>query len=119
MLETSQPPAYYLPPSDVATDHLRPSDRQSYCEWKGAASYFDVVVADGVVATRGRRVDATRRRTNAFEPIRDHLAFYAQQFDACFVDGERVQANDGDFYGGWVNSWIVGPFKGGPGTLGW
>jgi hypothetical protein len=31
------------------------------------------------------------------------------------VDGERVQAQAGDFYGGWITHGIVGPFKGEPG----
>jgi uncharacterized protein (DUF427 family) len=116
VLETSQPPAYYLPPDDVATEHLRASQRHSHCEWKGLASYHDVVV-DGVVSP-----DAAwsyPAPTERFAAIRDHLAFYPQRVDACFVDDERVQANDGDFYGGWITSWVVGPFKGGPGTLGW
>ncbi|MEA2694295.1 MAG: hypothetical protein QOJ16_3682 [Acidobacteriota bacterium] len=39
--------------------------------------------------------------------------------EACFVDGERVQAQEGDFYGGWITKEIVGPFKGAPGTGGW
>ncbi len=116
VLETSQPPAYYLPPDDVATEHLRASDRRSHCEWKGLASYHDVVI-DGVVSP-----DAAwsyPSPTDRFVEIRDHLAFYPQRVDTCFVDDERVQANDGDFYGGWITSWVVGPFKGGPGTLGW
>lgn len=116
VLETSQPPAYYLPPADVATEHLRASARHSFCEWKGMADYHDVVV-DGVVSA-----DAAWSYpvpTDGFVELRDHLAFYPQRVDACFVDGERVQANDGDFYGGWITSWVVGPFKGGPGTLGW
>ena len=38
---------------------------------------------------------------------------------ACFVNGERVKPQEGDFYGGWITSDIVGPFKGGAGTWGW
>ena len=57
--------------------------------------------------------------TPSFERIKDYLAFYAQMMDACYVDGELVQAQAGDFYGGWRTSDIVGPFKGGPGTWGW
>ena len=34
-------------------------------------------------------------------------------------DHIEVRANDGGFYGGWVTSSVVGPFKGGPGSLGW
>ena len=39
--------------------------------------------------------------------------------DACFVDDERVQSQEGDFYGGWITKDIVGPFKGDAGTWGW
>ena len=39
--------------------------------------------------------------------------------DGCFVDGERVASGAGSFYGGWITSNVVGPFKGAPGTLHW
>lgn len=57
--------------------------------------------------------------TPGFESIRGCLAFYASKADECFVDEERVQPQLGSFYGGWVTSDIVGPFKGGPGSSGW
>ncbi len=116
VLETSHPPVYYLPPEDVASQYLAASSRRSFCEWKGAASYYDVVVGDT------RRNDAAwfyPHPTPAFAPIRNYLAFYPGTMDGCFVDGERVQAQPGDFYGGWITSDIVGPFKGGAGTRGW
>ena len=55
----------------------------------------------------------------AYAELRDHVAFYPQRVDACYLDDERVQANAGDFYGGWITADIGGPFKGGPGTAGW
>ena len=116
VLETSQPPAYYLPHDDVAMEYLRPANGRSFCEWKGMASYFDVVVDGDVSPQAAWSYPAPNER---FIEIRDHLAFYPQRVDACFVDDERVAANDGDFYGGWITSSVVGPFKGGPGTLGW
>ena len=45
--------------------------------------------------------------------------FYAGPLDGCFVDGEKVLPQPGGFYGGWITSDIVGPFKGEPGTWGW
>ena len=39
--------------------------------------------------------------------------------DACYVDGELVTAQAGDFYGGWITKDIVGPFKGSAGSWGW
>jgi uncharacterized protein (DUF427 family) len=117
VLETSQPPAYYLPPDDVDTALLVPSTHNTFCEWKGTASYWDFVVPGAEPVARAAWSYPTP--TPPFEPIRDHLAFYAQRVDACWVDGERVQPNEGGFYGGWITSWITGPFKGAPGTQGW
>lgn len=115
VLETSQPPAYYLDPADVRTDLLVPSTQHTFCEWKGQASYFDVVVADHVAAQGAWTYPDP---TSDFEAIRGHVAFYAQRLD-CFVDGERVVGNEGSFYGGWITADVVGPFKGGQGTAHW
>ena len=52
------------------------------------------------------------------ESVWDHLAFYPDRLE-CYVDGKRVRAQRGGFYGGWITDDIVGPFKGEPGTEGW
>ena len=57
--------------------------------------------------------------TPLFAGIQDHVAFYPSKMDACWVGEEKVEAHEGDFYGGWITSEIVGPFKGAPGTWGW
>jgi uncharacterized protein (DUF427 family) len=116
VLETSHPPVYYLPPEDVEMALLRQADGGSWCEWKGQASYYDVVV--------GRRIARRAAWTYhhpaaAFRQIKDHVAFYAWAMDACLVDGEKVRPQPGRFYGGWITIDIVGPFKGEPGTSGW
>jgi uncharacterized protein (DUF427 family) len=118
VLETSQPPGIYLPPDDLALELLRPAAAaaSTWCEWKGAASYLDVVVGD---AESPGAAWTYRAPTPPFAALRDHVAFYPQRVDACLVDGERVQANGGAFYGGWITSRIVGPFKGDPGTAFW
>jgi uncharacterized protein (DUF427 family) len=116
VLETSQPPAYYFPPDDVAMELLVPSHHRTFCEWKGQAHYYGVLV-DGRETSDA--VWSYGDPVARFADIKDHLAFYPQRVDACFVDDERVQANDGGFYGGWITSKIVGPFKGGPGSAGW
>ncbi len=116
VLETSQAPAYYLPPEDVAMELFEPAALRTFCEWKGLASYLDLVVDDERVSEAAWYYPDP---TPTFAAIRDHLAIYPSRVEACFVDGERVQSNEGDFYGGWITSWVVGPFKGGPGTRGW
>ena len=116
VLETSHPPVYYIPEEDVALEYLVAAPGSSYCEWKGRAGYYDVIVAD----VRLEKVAwFYPDPTPAFLPIRDHIAFYPGPMDACFVSGERVVPQPGGFYGGWITSDLVGPFKGGPDTRGW
>jgi hypothetical protein len=95
---------------------LRRASGSSFCEWKGAASYWDVVIGDEVL----QRVGWSYANPSAsFTMLRNHIAFYAGPFDNCTVDGETVIPQPGGFYGGWITSGFAGPFKGGPGTKGW
>ena len=116
VLETSQPPAFYVPRDDVAAGCLRYCEQRSVCEWKGVANYWDVVAGDVVVPAAAWGYEHPTRK---FASIAGHVAFYAQRLDECWVDDERVDPNPGSFYGGWITSRVVGPFKGGPGTMGW
>ena len=116
VLETSHPPVYYIPPDDLVAAHFVPTSGGSFCEWKGTASYFDIVVGDRV---EERAAWAYRHPTAPFAPIANFVAVYPGRMDACYVDGERARAQAGDFYGGWITTAIVGPFKGAPGTQGW
>jgi len=116
VLETSHPPVYYIPRKDVRTEYLVTGGGGSFCEWKGRAIYHSVRV-DGREAAR--TAWSYPEPTAAYASIREHLAFYAGAMDACTVDGETVQPQPGGFYSGWITSDIVGPFKGGPGTVGW
>ena len=116
VLETSHPPAWYLPAADVRMDLLHPTSRETACEFKGRASYFDISAGG-----RDRRDAAWTyaRPMPGYEPLTGHIAFYPARVDACWVGDERVRAQPGGFYGGWITSQIVGPFKGDPGTGGW
>jgi uncharacterized protein (DUF427 family) len=116
VLETSHPPAWYLPREDVRMDLLRPTRRQSTCEFKGQAGYFEID-AGGTV-----RRDAAWtyvRPLPGYEAIAGYVAFYAGSVDEAWVDDHRVMPQAGDFYGGWITPDVTGPFKGGPGTRGW
>jgi len=116
VLETSHPPVYYLPPEDVRMDLLEASPGRSFCEWKGEAGYFDLVMA-------GQRIERVAwhypRPTKRFSMVAGYLAFYASRVEACYVDDEQARPQAGDFYGSWITHDVVGPFKGGPGTMGW
>ncbi len=116
MLETASPPTIYVPRRDIDGDCLAPTAGSTVCEWKGTAAYGDLVVNE-------RRSERAAwwypRPVPAYAALLDHVAFFPDRTDACYLDDERVAAQDGDFYGGWITSDIRGPFKGAAGTLGW
>jgi uncharacterized protein (DUF427 family) len=114
--ETSSPPVYYVPPADVATTLLLPSERTSFCEWKGEAAYWSVRVGARVAKDAAWSYPEP---DPGFENIRAYFAFYPRRMDACWVGEHRVTPQPGFFYGGWVTSNLVGPFKGSPGSEGW
>ena len=118
VLETSHPPTYYIPKQDIQMQYLEQAPaRSTYCEFKGQASYYSVRVQDKVASNCAWSYPSPS--SSRFEPIADYVSFYASNMDACYVGDEKVQAQEGDFYGGWITSKIVGPFKGGAGTWGW
>ncbi len=117
VLETSHPPVYYVPQEDTRMEYLEQDPKfQSHCEFKGKARYWNLKVGGRASQSAAWSYPSP---TPAFAPIKDYLAFYPSRVDQCFVGDEEVQAQEGDFYGGWITSKIVGPFKGGPGTWGW
>lgn len=116
VLETSHPPSIYIPPADVDPVCIESVARRSYCEWKGVASYFDVVAG---ARRAGAAAWTYREPVERYAALRDHIALYPGRMDACWLDDELVQSQPGDFYGGWISSDLRGPFKGGPGTAGW
>ncbi len=121
VLETSHPPTYYLPIVDVADGALVPvAHVTTSCEFKGRAVYFDVVGTDpgGGRVVLPRAAWAYPTPEPGFEALAGHVAVYPDRL-TCSVDGEPVRAQEGDFYGGWRTSRVVGPFKGGAGTWGW
>jgi uncharacterized protein (DUF427 family) len=116
VLETSHAPVHYLPPEDVRMDLLEEVAGRTYCEFKGVASYADLVVGEK------RSASACwwyARPTAGYEVLTDAVAFYPSRVDRITVDGEEVRSVEGDFYGGWITSRVAGPFKGGPGTEWW
>lgn len=116
VLETSHPPVYYIPIGDITQVYLQPESRTSFCEWKGMGHYYSLVVKE-------KRSEFCAwyypNPVPEFALIQNHVAFYAEKMDACYVGGERVVPQPGGFYGGWITAEIVGPFKGEPGSWGW
>ena len=129
VLETSHPPVYYFPEADVRMGLLRPSARGgSFCEFKGVARYWNLDVTGAFRADRSSAGEVAvvpavgwsyPAPSRTYAALKDAVAFYASKVEECWVDAEQVEAQAGDFYGGWITSWVKGPFKGGAGTTGW
>ncbi|HXH57415.1 DUF427 domain-containing protein [Iamia sp.] len=119
--ETSQAPAYYLPEADIDLGLLRTATTRSFCEWKGTASYADLVVepGDGPAVVARAAAWTYLHPVEAFAALVGHWSFFPQAVDRCLVDDEVVTPMEGGVYGGWVTPDIVGPIKGGPGTAYW
>ncbi len=113
--ETAGAPVVYIPPEDVNRELLRPAEGKTLCEFKGTASYFDVIAGERAIA---RAAWTYRRPTGPYAGLTDHISFYPALLE-CTLDGERVQPQPGRFYGGWVTAEITGPIKGEPGSEGW
>jgi len=116
VLETSHPPVYYLPPEDIKMEYFSRTPRSSFCEFKGNATYWTIRVGEREALNVAWSYESP---TPDFAAIRGYLAVYPSRMDTCYINDEQVQAQAGDFYGGWITSKIVGPFKGEAGTWGW
>ncbi len=116
VLETSHPPVFYVPLADIAADSLQLTPTNSFCEFKGRASYYTLRVGGEESIDAGwTYLDPSP----GYQDLKGAVAFYPGRVDACYVGDEQVKPQSGDFYGGWITSTVVGPFKGEPGTLGW
>ncbi|WP_459787367.1 DUF427 domain-containing protein [Alteriqipengyuania sp. 357] len=116
VLETSHPPQYYIPPDDIAAGMLERAPGRSLCEWKGQAHYWDVVAGGDRLAKVGWSYPDP---TPGFRILTDYVGFYPAPFERITLDGEVVTPQPGEFYGGWITSKVVGPFKGIPGSRFW
>lgn len=116
VLETSHPPTYYIPLEEIQQQYLLASARTTFCEWKGAGSYYSVKVGEKTAIDVAWYYSTP---TPNFAAIQNYVAFYAAPMDACYVNDEKVIPQPGQFYGGWITSDIVGPFKGEIGSWGW
>jgi uncharacterized protein (DUF427 family) len=71
--EASYPPVYYLPIGDVEPDVLEATTHETYCPYKGDASYYSL--SDGETAAENA-VWTYVAPYDAVSPIAGHVAFY-------------------------------------------
>ena len=115
ILETASPPTFYIPRADVNFEYVTQTAGSSFCEWKGAATYWSFDFEGQKIKNVGWSYESPSQR---FASIRGFLSFYPAKL-VCTVAGERVRPQPGGFYGGWVTDEIIGPYKGESGTGGW
>ena len=112
--ETFHPPTIYINQDAFTIGTLkRASGPVSYCEWKGLADYWTLSKSDGS-EVRHRAGWSYPRPSKRFEQLTDWIAVYPRLVDTCLLEGEKAKPQPGSFYGGWVTSWTIGPFKGDP-----
>ncbi len=116
VLETHHAPTYYFPPEDVLPGVLVPASGRSFCEWKGAATYFDLV-AKGVTSHRAAWAYPTPDAR--YGALKDHVAFYPERVELALVGDVAAIPQPGSFYGGWVTPNLQGTIKGCAATRHW
>ncbi len=116
ILETSHPPTIYLPARAFQPGVLRDTEGSSLCEFKGVARYHDLLVGEHRIERAGWSYP---RPAGHFAELAGHVAIYPGRVDEAWLGDELVRAQPGDFYGGWITSELVGPFKGASGTRCW
>lgn len=114
VMETASPPGFYIPEHDVDWERLSEAPGSSVCEWKGIAQYW-ALSSDPSKTPIGWSYPEP---IPAFSMLKGYISFYPGRVD-CYVNGEKVRPQPGEFYGGWITNDVVGPFKGEPGTGHW
>lgn len=108
VLETASPPTFYIPKEDLNMSFIEKTIGESKCEWKGEAIYWNIVVDDEKAERAAWSYPKPFKDYNA---IKSYLCFYPSKVH-CYVEGEHVKPQPGEFYGGWITREIVGPVKG-------
>jgi uncharacterized protein (DUF427 family) len=91
VLEPDRPPAFYFPPGDCRRACLIATPDETFCEWKGVASHFDVT-AGGRVAHRAAWSYPNPAARYAL--LAGCVAVDPSRVDGCWVDGEYVGMDD-------------------------
>lgn len=105
-------PAYYLPPTSL-TIPITKTPKSTYCEWKGYATYYSITSpsSSSLSETIKDRIWSYDSPNEKYKDLKGYLSFYAGPWE-CYVDGELVKPQPGDFYGGWTTGELEGIIKG-------
>ena len=113
--------AYYLPKSCLLLP-LTPTRKSTFCEYKGRATYYSISLPDEETQVSDSswtpkfevvkdRIWSYENPTKEYMQLKGYVSFYAGPWE-CYVDGEEVKPQPGDFYGGWMTEELEGIIKG-------
>ena len=94
LIETKHRPVWYLPLGDLDQSLTKPTDTQTYCPFKGSASYWSIVLPQATVE------DAIWAYLTPYDEclgIAEYASFYTNKVDLK-IDGQLMN-KDGP---GWV-----------------
>ena len=77
LAESTYPVVQYIPLADVEEALLRRSATESYCPYKGEASYYSLALPDGTAETD--IIWTYEQPYDAVKEIAGHVAFYANR----------------------------------------
>jgi uncharacterized protein (DUF427 family) len=86
LFETMLPTRYYLPPEDIRVK-LLPSNKRTYCAYKGQASYWSATLGSDHVADIAWTYENPLHDAS---PVRGLIAFFNERIDV-ILDGERLE----------------------------
>ncbi len=87
MLELGHAPMYYLPRGDVDMTHLEATDRDTYCPYKGHASYWTIRVGEAVAENA---IWTYPRPYPQLAALEGYLGFYWGRMQAWFEDEVEI-----------------------------
>ncbi|HEV8014034.1 MAG TPA: DUF427 domain-containing protein [Stellaceae bacterium] len=95
LFETRHLPVYYFPPADLRMDLLVPTPHQTFCPYKGDASYWTVAVGDKSAENAAWSYRAPFEEVAA---IKDFVAFYWNRMEAWYEEDDEVFVHPRDPY---------------------
>jgi uncharacterized protein (DUF427 family) len=95
LFETRHLPVYYFPQADIRMDLLTPTPHQTFCPYKGDASYWSVAVGDKTAENAAWSYRAPFEEVAA---IRDFVAFYWNRMDAWYEEDDEIFVHPRDPY---------------------
>ncbi|MFV8750955.1 DUF427 domain-containing protein [Nannocystaceae bacterium ST9] len=102
--ETRSPRTWYIPAEDVRLELLEPSSGTIWCEYKGLARFYDIVVPGRISTSAAWTYPQPR---TGYGVLRNHFCFMASRVDEAWVDDRRAHDEPEGLAGGWITREVL------------